>query len=405
MKKDWKYILYLSLAIGLFLVVKLTSPKQHNWRVTYMHVDMNPFGAYALNVLLPSIFNGQNIQHNYETLYEIKDSLKREGNILIISGDFHAGEEDTNALFKHLNVGGTALIAADYFSGHFRDTLQLSVRDHLFDEEGLRIFDQEDTSSVRMATVYADTSQRFYFKRENIPNYFSQFDTTRTTVLAVNEENKPVAIRMQWGKGNLILCTTPMAFTNIYLLAGNNNQYVSSLLSYLPQADIVWTEYYHLGRMEVSTPLRFILMNEPLRWAYYVAILSLLIFMIFEMKRKQRIIPIIKPLQNTTLEFVGTIGSLYFQHADHKNIADKKINFFLEHVRVRYWLSTAKLNDEFISSLSHKSGIDEKYVSQLVKMIVHIQSQKKISANELIKLDKQIHGFTTKHEYPNGIKP
>lgn len=397
MKKDWKYILYITLAIGLFLMVKLASPKQHNWRVTYMHEDMNPYGTYALNVLLPSIFSGENIQHNYETLYEIKDSLNREGNILIISGDFHADEEDANALFKHLDNGGTALIAADYFSGHFRDTLQLKVRDHLFDDEGLRIFDQEDTTSVRLVIAHADTSQRFYYKRDNIHNYFSQFDTTRTTVLAVNDLNKPVAIRMYWGKGNLILSTTPMVFTNIYLLAGNNNMYASSLLSYLPKEDIVWTEYYHLGRMEVSTPLRFILMNEPLRWAYYIAILSLLVFMIFEMKRKQRVIPIIKPLANTTLEFVGTIGSLYFQHADHKNIADKKINFFLEHVRVRYWLSTAKLNDEFISSLSHKSGTDEKYVSQLVKMIVHIQSQTKISASELINLDKQIHGFMTKH--------
>lgn len=397
MKKDWKYILYFTLAIGLFLIIKLTSPKQHNWQVTYMHEDMNPYGTYALNMLLPSIFSGENIQHNYETLYEIKDSLKREGNILIISGDFHADEEDANALFKHLDAGGTAFIAADYFSGHFRDTLQLKVRDHLFDEEGLRIFDQEDTSSVRMVTAQADTSQRFYYKRENIHNYFSQFDTTRTTVLAVNDLNRPVAIRMHWGKGNLILSTTPMVFTNIYLLAGNNNLYASSLLSYMPKEDIVWTEYYHLGRMEVSTPLRFILKNEPLRWAYYIAIIALLVFMIFEMKRKQRVIPIIKPLANTTLEFVGTIGSLYFQHADHKNIADKKINFFLEHVRVRYWLSTTKLNDEFISTLSHKSGINEKYVSQLVKMIVHIQSQTKISANELINLDKQIHGFTTKH--------
>jgi hypothetical protein len=32
----------------------------------------------------------------------------------------------------------------------------------------------------------------------------------------------------------------------------------------------MWTEYYHLGRMESTTPLRFILTNEPLRWGYYI---------------------------------------------------------------------------------------------------------------------------------------
>lgn len=396
MKKDWKYILYISLAIGLFLVVKLTSPKQHNWQITYMHEDTSPYGAYALNELLPSVFNPAPIQHNYETLYEIKDSLKREGNILIISTDFLGDEEDTNALLKHVAAGGAALIAADYFYGYFRDTLQLRVRDYLFNEDGIEIFNQEDSSSLRFVAQYADSAERFLYKRDNVHNYFSQFDTTRTTVLAVNEIDKPVAIRIAWGKGDIILCTTPLAFTNINLLTGDNNRYVSTLLSYLPKTGIVWTEYYHLGRMEVSTPLRFILTNEPLRWAYYVAIVALLIFMIFEMKRRQRVIPVIKPLENTTLEFVGTIGSLYFQHGDHKNIAEKKISFFLEHVRSRYWLTTANLNNEFIANLTHKSGHDEKLVSQLVKLIVQIQRKEKITAEELINLDKQIYGFTAR---------
>ena len=56
MNKDWKYILYLSIVIGVFVVVKLMSPKQYSWNVTLAHESKDPYGTYALNNLLPSLF-------------------------------------------------------------------------------------------------------------------------------------------------------------------------------------------------------------------------------------------------------------------------------------------------------------------------------------------------------------
>jgi len=389
MKKDWKYILYLSVAFGLFVVVKLLSPKQHNWAVTFARDDHNPFGGYALNELLPSIFEAEKIHHSYETLYEIKDSLKRSGNILILCTNFSAGKEDTEALLNHVANGGTALIASDNYWGELADTLKLSTRDYLF-KNGMNIFPANDSAALHFVNPAFDTTRRFNFKRDNIHNYFAKFDTTRTSVIAVNEDGKPIAIRVAWGKGSLILNSTPLAFTNIYLLSDPNHELLSSLLSYLPDGEIEWTEYYHLGRMEAATPLRFILTNEPLRWAYYLVVVSLLVFMIFEMKRRQRIIPVIKPLGNTTLEFIGTIGNLYYQNGEHKNIAEKKINFFMEFVRTRFWLSTAKLDEDFIQAFSSKSGVPESEVRALVSTITIIQYKTEISAQDLLDLSNTI---------------
>jgi hypothetical protein len=142
--------------------------------------------------------------------------------------------------------------------------------------------------------------------------------------------------------------------------------------------------------MEVETPLRFILTNESLRWAYYITAISLLLFMIFEMKRKQRIIPIIKPLTNTTLEFVGTIGNLYFQGNDHKNIAEKKINFFMDQLRTKYWLNTSHLDETFVKIAAKKMGQPEEDVRRLVNTIVAIRVRDRISSQELIDLNRQI---------------
>jgi len=292
---------------------------------------------------------------------------------------------------KHVGSGGTAFISAQYFQGRFADTLDVRTYDYFF--KGEDIFSKRDTVALKFTNTSLDTAKGFFYRRDNIHNYFSHFDTTRTMVIARNERNMPVTIRVKWGDGNFILNSTPLVFSNIYLLAGNNHEFVSTMFSYLPNTAIEWTEYYHLGRMEISTPLRFILMNETLRWAYYITIISILLFMIFELKRKQRIIPVVKPLANTTLEFVTTIGNLYYQRSEHKNIAEKKIHFLMDQIRIKHWMNTSKLDEHFVQTLARKTAKSEEEVDDLVKAIVSIQSRDKISAGELIDFNKKIEKF------------
>lgn len=391
MKKDWKYILYLTLAFGTVVVVKLISPKQYDWSVTYAHEDKDPYGTFGLNALLPSLFPDQTIAHSYETLYELKDSLKRNGNILIISSSFSCQKEDTQSLLNYINAGGTAFISAQHFYGTFQDTLGFSTRDNLWKQNNF--LNQADSAYIRFVNPRQDTTEHFSYRRDNLYNYFSYFDTTKTTVIARNDFEQPVSLLVRWGKGTIHLNCTPLAFTNIYLLAGKNHSFASASLSHLPVDDLLWTEYYHAGRMEASTPLRFILTNEPLSWAYYLTVLSLLIFMIFEMKRRQRIIPILDPPKNTTLEFVSTIGNLYYQRKEHKNIAEKKIVFLLEQIRSKYWLNTARMDEAFLIALTKKSGKPEEEVKALFRLIADIRKKTHISDLQLIVLNKQIEKF------------
>jgi hypothetical protein len=301
LKKDWKYILYVALVIGLFLLVQLTRPKQYNWAVTYGHEDKNPFGTSALNILLKSA--AKNTLNSYKTLYELKDSLTTQQSLFIIASSMSAGKEDVDVLLKHINEGGTALIVADYFSGALSDTLGIFCYDNLFKDKEL--FSRDDTATLHFVNPHFDTLKSFPYRRDNIHNYFGRIDSVKASVIAKNEIGQPVMVRVQHGKGNLFLSCTPMIFTNIHLLSKENNEFVSGVLSFLPTNKILRTQYYHIGRMESSTPLRYILSNEPLRWAYYISIISVLLFIVFEAKRRQRIIPIIKPLGNTTLEFIS----------------------------------------------------------------------------------------------------
>jgi hypothetical protein len=391
MGKDWKYIFYVSIAIGLFVLVKLMAPKQYDWSVTFAHDDKNPYGGYVFNMLLPDIFGEDKVSHSYQTVYELKDSLNRNSNLIVVASNFTGEREDTRALLEFVNKGGHAFISAHYFMGVFADTLNVATRDNMFSDDNM--FTQADTAYLKFTNPSLDTAAQFRYRNDNIHNYFERFDTTRTTIIARNKNRQPVTIRIHWGKGNFILNSTPMAFTNIYILSQNNSAFLSNTLSYLPKQNVQWTEYYHLGRMEASTPLRFILTNEPLRWAYFITVIAILAFMIFEAKRKQRIIPVVKPLANTTLEFVATIGNLYYQSGNHKNIAEKKIVFLFEQIRTKYLLTTNRVDENFIRTLSLKSGHGEEQVRSLFKAIEYIQQATMISPEQLIDLNEKIEHF------------
>lgn len=394
MKKDWKYIAYIAVAILVYLLVKLTAPREYDWTISYHHNDKNPFGAYALHQLGSSIYGDERFTAVNSTPYEIYDSLNAPANFISISTSFKPGETDLQAILKNVEAGGHALIAAQYFPGGIGDSLGVSTFDYFFEKDNFGYFSEDDSSGLYFTNGWLDQGKSYVYSRKNIHNYFDSFDSTRMRVIAVNDLDLPVMLRIPHGKGAIILCSTPLIFTNAYLLQGDNAGFIEQSLSLLPSRNTFWTDYYQIGKLQIQSPLRFILSTEPLRWAYYIIIISLLIFILFEVKRKQRIIPVIKPLENTTVEFVGTIGNLYYQAKDHKGIAEKRIAFLLEQLRTRYGFSFQHATEESINTLARRTGNDVSKVNELIRAIREVQSMKTLSEAALEYINKKIESFT-----------
>ena len=387
MKKDWKYIAYLSAFMAIYVAVQLLGPKKHNWSISLSHADKNPYGSFVLNELLPDLFDSVGTTH--KTMYELLEAPPENTALLSLSTTLNMEREDTRSLLQYVAGGHVAFLSAHYFNGKLADTLGLGTNDYLFDGQGpLR---QQDWVALHFSNPSFDTLATYTYRGDNARNYFSAYDSLRTTVIGRNGAGKPVTLRMAIGKGALILNSTPLAFANINILHGKNHGFVSNSLSCLGRQKLVWTEFYHLGRMEAATPLRFVLSQEPLAWAYYLSIAAILLLILFESKRKQRVIPIIPPVKNTSLEFVSTLGNLYYHQEDHKNIANKKIMFFFDALRGRYQLNMA--TDIDVGQVARKTGNDEKATASLFKLIRHIQEKQKVSPEELMELNKKIEAF------------
>jgi hypothetical protein len=130
---------------------------------------------------------------------------------------------------------------------------------------------------------------------------------------------------------------------------------------------------------------------NPRSNGWYLFLLGMLVFILFNAKRKQRVVPIISPLGNTTIDFTKSIGNLYFQEGDHDNIINKKIIYFLEKIRNEYLIDTTKLDDEFVKKLHLKSGKELHDIKQAVFLInTHRRSPHNSVAEDLIQINNAI---------------
>jgi hypothetical protein len=140
-----------------------------------------------------------------------------------------------------------------------------------------------------------------------------------------------------------------------------------------------------------DSPLSYIFSKPALKCAWLTFIFGMFFFMVFNAKRKQRIVPIIKPLPNTTIDFTKTIGNLYYQEGDHDTIINKKIIYFLEKIRGQYLLDTSKLDDDFIKKLAQKSGKKPVDIQNVVFLINNYRRSPHNSVEEdLIAIDTAI---------------
>ncbi|MDF2431341.1 MAG: hypothetical protein JWP44_972 [Mucilaginibacter sp.] len=390
MKSLKLYLIVGGVLFLIYIVAQFNRPKKIDWTTTLSNKDKIPFGAYILNNRLNDIFKGSKIITYRQPVYNViaEDSISNSP-YLIICPEIELSAADYKQLVKYIKAGNDVFISAQYFGRLLKKNLDIST-EYLYTV-------QQKNMPVRFLNPALDP-KRLYNIDKGIGNiYFNSFDTLHTVVIGENADHQANFIKYSFGKGSLYLMSNPKFFSNYSLLNTQGAAYAATALSFIKSTNrLVVDEYYSQGNGGNASPMRVFLSNPTLQWAYYIAIFSLLIFVLFEMKRRQRIIPVIEPLSNSTLEFVTVVGQVYYEKRDNVNIAQKKILYFLEYVREEYQLKTNKLDDEFVEKLTAKLDIKRSLANELVNYIKYITVQDRITDHELIELNQLIEQFYIK---------
>ena len=224
---------------------------------------------------------------------------------------------------------------------------------------------------------------------------FTRFDTIvdekerieRIDTFAIKKV--PTAVSVPYGKGEVIFVSSPLLFTNYGMLEGNTSVYIFRLMSYLADLPVYRTEaYVKTDAMLVAeqSPFREFIKRPPLRWALYLALLGVVLFMIFTARRRQRVIPIMSKPANRSLEFIQLIGTLYYQRKDHVDLVRKKFKLFAEELRKTAGVDISDVNtdDREYLLLAEKTGMNcdrLKKVIRQIRLVLH--SEGNISVEEM----------------------
>lgn len=400
MKKNTLYIilgvLLGVLLFGLLVYVANRGRKRHfDATVTLSYRDKRPYGAYVAYQELSRVFPRASItlsRRSGSFVRDLNDSDRHQV-MFVLSPRFYANTDEWSALVRWVKQGNYLVVSACRFTQDVKDQLHVQLSN--FSEETFLENDitQEQEDSLRIGLdhpPFPDTGTYFYPGRRMDRSVVS-LDSSFTEVLGTNDFHYANFIRIRAGDGVVLFQTAPMAFSNYFLLYGNNIRYFDNVWSALPARveKVIWNQYYLYknqeddGRSGFLVGLEKLLRDPALGPAFLLLLLVLAVYVLLGVKRRQRIIPDIPPKSNESLDFVKTIGRLYYEKGDHRNLAVKMGQHFQEYIRTRYLVQLNLAEESSVVRLSSRSGVDEALVREIATTLRYVHDAPSLSEAQL----------------------
>lgn len=444
MKSSRNFLFAMLVLFVLFCLLQVNLPKKFVWSPTFSHVDKQPFGCFVFDsVLTQSLPNGYHVTK--KTFFQLdQEHAKEKISVLMVVDQQNLKQLDVKYLCNIARRGGKVMVVASssFDDGRNADTVVVDELERTFNVRiedgtyfslrgilsGLKAHDNDMYDTIywnNRETMYAAQSYRMFYNMvggtlfvDSVPKVkrlaytlstagydyrqdslyvgdFTGFDTIvdekerieRIDTFAIKKV--PVAVSVPYGKGEVIFVSSPLLFTNYGMLEGNTFVYIFRLMSYLADLPVYRTEaYVKTDAMLVAeqSPFREFIKRPPLRWALYLALLGVVLFMIFTARRRQRVIPIMSKPANRSLEFIQLIGTLYYQRKDHVDLVRKKFKLFAEELRKTAGVDISDVNtdDREYLLLAEKTGMNSDRLKKVIRQIrLVLHSEGNISVEEM----------------------
>lgn len=444
MKSSRNFLFAMLVLFVLFCLLQVNLPKKFVWSPTFSHVDKQPLGCFVFDsVLTQSLPNGYHVTK--KTFFQLdQEHAKEKISVLMVVDQHNLKQLDVKYLCNIARRGGKVMVVASssFDDGRNTDTVvvdelertfKVRIEDGLYFSlrgilAGLKAHDNDMYDTIywnNRETMYAAQPYKMFYNMvggtlfvDSVPKVkrlaytlstagydykldslyvgdFTGFDTIvdekerieRIDTFAIKKV--PTAVSVPYGKGEVIFVSSPLLFTNYGMLEGNTSVYIFRLMSYLADLPVYRTEaYVKTDAMLVAeqSPFREFIKRPPLRWALYLALLGVVLFMIFTARRRQRVIPIISKPANRSLEFIQLIGTLYYQRKDHVDLVRKKFKLFAEELRKTAGVDISDVNtdDREYLLLAEKTGMNSDRLKKVIRQIrLVLHSEGNISVEEM----------------------
>lgn len=400
---------YSKLTLILFVMLLLGScsqQKQTQWQVTFDKNSKEPYGCFIAYQMLNEIFPSADIKSERNLFREIDKALdhpdygvNKSRLSIVVCRRFEVDSLELDKIKRYVHLGNTLCIFSENYSANLFTYFHLQADEitnpiQFFSD----IIDSIPNQKINLFFNHQKSSYSFNgLPVEHGFTLDSTYDDDIYYMSYARNIDTPSSIISFDGEGVSLICRTPISMTNYFLLQGDNKSYFEKFFSFFYQypTSVTWYSMYErLPREDHENDVGNLLKFPPLFYAFVMLIALLLFYTVFESKRRQKAIPIISPLKNTSLDFVETVGNLYFKKRDHKNLSEKMILHYFESIRSKYNLKTNALDETFIMLLSKKMNRSFDETKSFIAYVEYIRQCDKLTEIDIQELYHQIQKFS-----------
>ena len=358
MNKTFKiYALVFIIIMVILALFEVNKKEVVDWRKNFDIHKKSPFGLFVFHQESKKLFKNKLSTIDLSPYNYYKNNDKKPHNILIVENELDI--ESWNSILEEIEKGSDAMMINSKVPKQVSDSIGFYTSQISFEEQNVLKFTDVKLQNDFIKLDKFPSGRGFSFIKPNV----------QVLGKTVEENNKDQAnfIKIPYGKGNIYVHSEPLFLTNYYLLQSGNTKYAQSVFSYLKDQQTIW--FVETNVWKSQSVLRFILSNPSLKYAWWVFLGGISLFIFFNVKRKQRIVPEIEPLKNTSAEFVKSIGNLYLQEGDFHEMMAKKAQYFLHKIRIDLLIDTRILDDEFAKKLHLKTGKPKELIDEAILLL------------------------------------
>ncbi|KMQ66115.1 hypothetical protein ACM46_00690 [Chryseobacterium angstadtii] len=358
MKKTFKIYAVIFIVVMLILALLEVNKKETtSWRKNFDINEKSPFGLFVFSNEAKDLFKN-NLRKIEKAPYEYYNQREKDPhNIIVIAKELD--KESWKKILDQVSGGSDAMIIMSRVPKNVSDSIGFHSSDISFAEQNvLKLTDKKYQNDFIQLDKFPSGRGFSYIK--------PKVEVLGKTVEKDNTDQANF-IKINFGKGTIYVHSEPLFLTNYYLLKPGNIKYAQDVFSYLPDRETLW---FVENDTKVSRFfMRFVLSNPALKYAWWVFLGGLILFIFFNAKRKQRIVPVLEPLRNTSVDFVKSIGNLYLQEGDFHDMMAKKAQYFLNKIRIDLLIDTQNLDEEFAKKLHLKTGKTMEMIHEAIELI------------------------------------
>ena len=225
------------------------------------------------------------------------------------------------------------------------------------------------------------------------------YDKSYKPICVASDTLTTACLREYPNGGKLIVTTMPLVFTNYGVMdsdARKLSEYMSSFFKGRKLYRLYEEKDKNIMMEEEDGDFKYIMSQPPLKWAFYIILGLLVVYMVFNSRRRMKAIPVHKIDEDTTLQFAKVLGTFYYHQDNHVPFLMKKYDKLKSTLQSRYGWDVEKMEaSDLINRLYVITGIKKERIAKLFILIreygqdAHVISAKK-DIIEYIEIIKEI---------------